>query len=138
LEQKVIYYKLYNTSATAIEKELNDYGAEGWKISMVTPTVYRGGGAFYTCEHGYHIHLYLLVLNKTAGKYSYRCSFLKQKNSHYPSYIEEINEEIIKRNGQGFELIHLMPCSSIDPQMNSKGTKFCIGIFMKEISDLQI
>lgn len=132
-EQKVIYYKLYNASVIAIEKELNNYGSEGWEVSMVTPTIYRGGGAFLTVGHGYHINIYLLVLNKTGGKYSYKCAFLKQQNNYYPGYIEEINKEISSQNEKGFKLIHLMPCSSIDPEMNSNGTKFCIAIFMRKI-----
>ncbi len=130
LEQKLISYKLHGTSAAAIEKELNDYGSEGWKISMVTPTVSRGNG----CSE-YRTHIYLLVLNKTVGRYSYKSVYFSNEYSRHPNYIEEMNREISGQNKDGFELVCLMPCSYMDPKIEARGTRFCIAIFMKEINE---
>lgn len=112
-EQQIIATQIHaGIQAQQLAETLNTLAADGWRVQQVSTVVTRKGGAIYALKNAYYADTYYLMLEKSAGRHSYRC-LLQQREKSTEDDVEALNGIIEAQHRDGFRLIHLLHATSI-------------------------
>lgn len=107
--QKIVVRRILNRyDGNHLGEYLTAHAADGWRLKEISSPCYRAGGyGFSRRDDGFYYDYLFILLEKSELLYQYCVAAYNSffQKSDTGDYLEEINEEIQKKNSEGYSLV---------------------------------